>query len=86
MPTNYDNTGLYAQSIPRTMPMLPKDPKKARLELLVTYKGAKQSRGIELEIPPEEIRKLLMRMEQFLAQEATYYTNKINIDRQMATI
>ena len=86
MPTNPDNTGFYAKSIPRTMPMLPRDPKKARLELIVTYKGHKQSRGIELEIPPEEIRRLLMRMEQYLAQEATYYTNKINIDRAGAHI
>ena len=86
METSLDNTSLYRKSIPRTMPMLPQDPKKARLELIVTYKGHKQSRGIELEIPPEEIRRLLMRMEEYLAQEATYYTNKINIDRAGAHI
>ena len=76
METSLDNTSLYRKSIPRTMPMLPQDPKK----------GHKQSRGIELEIPPEEIRRLLMRMEEYLAQEATYYTNKINIDRAGAHI
>jgi len=41
MKNKFDNTLLYAKSIPKTMPMLPADPDKARLELLVTYKGHK---------------------------------------------
>jgi len=86
MKNKFDNTLLYAKSIPKTMPMLPADPDKARLELLVTYKGHKQSRGIELAIPPEEIRRLLSRIEEFLLQEARYYTNKANIDRAGAKL
>lgn len=86
MSSKTDNTVLFSKSIPKTMPMLPNDPRKARLEMLVTYKGHKQSRGIELAIPPEEIRRLLNRMEDFLLLEAKYYTNKANIDRRMAEI
>lgn len=86
MTNQYENTRFYEKSIPRTMPMLPEDPRKTRLELIVTYQGHKQSRGIELQIPPEEVRKLLKRMEEYLVGEATYYTNKINIDRRLAEL
>lgn len=82
----YDNTIHYAKSIPKTMPMLPNDPRNTRIEIIVTYKGHKQSRGIELNIPAEEIRALTNRMEQFIIQEASYYTNKLNIDRRIAEI
>lgn len=81
-----DNTRLYTRSLPRTMPMLPQDPRDTRVELLVTYRGQKQSRGLEIRIPPEEIQPLLERMEQFLIAEGRYLANKADIDRRSALI
>lgn len=82
----YDNTILYGKGIPRTMPMLPKDPRNARVEFLVTYRGHKQSRGIELRLPPEEIRALIQRMDRFLVEEASFYNRKADIDRRSAVM
>lgn len=82
----HNNLLLYAKSIPRTMPMLPKDPRDARIELIVTYHGHKQSRGLEIRMAPEDVLPLLHRMEQFLVAEGNYFMNKVAIDRQQADI
>lgn len=68
------------------MPMLPKDPRHVRVEFIVTYMGHKQSTGIELPLPKEEIPALRQRFEQYLIQEAMFFNNKARIDEASAHI
>jgi hypothetical protein len=48
--------------------------------------GHKQSRGIELFLPPEEIRAILGRLEKFLSEEARFYNTKAAIDKRAAQL
>jgi len=86
MTNPHDNTIMFAKSIPKTMPMLPNDPRHVRFEFLITYRGHKQSVGIELPIPPEEIPALRRRMEQVVIAEANFFNEKAKIDERSARI
>ena len=86
MESKYDNSILYSKSIPRSMPMLPNDPRKTRIEFLITYMGHKQSVGFEVGLPPEEIRRLRDRCEQFLVQEIQMFNAKADIEEASARI
>ena len=84
--SKHDNTLLYSKSIPKTMPMLPNDPRKTRIEFLITYMGHKQSVGFEIGLPPEEIRHLRNRCEQFLIQEIQLFNAKADIEEASARL
>ena len=84
--SKHDNTVLFSKSIPKTMPMLPNDPRAVRFEFIITYLGHKQSTGIELRIPPNEIRPLRARLEQFLIQEVKMFNAKADIEEAGARI
>ena len=81
-----DNTFLFKDGIPNTLPMLPKNPKHCRMEFIVTFEGHKQSVGSEFPVKREDIRPLLERLRQVLTAEVKLFWKKADIDYRMAEV